>query len=56
MSPDRWCPPNTQNFYDQIDDEIEYMLKENTQLKRRESIEEIEKLVDLLPDERLKNG
>ena len=30
MSPDRWCPPDTQNFYDQIDDEIEEIWRGNT--------------------------
>lgn len=52
MSPDRWCPPNTQNFYDQIDDEIEEIGKGNTQIKKKLTIKEIEKQVDLLPNER----
>ena len=53
MSPDKWCPPGTPNFYDQIDDEIAEIKGRSTQIKKKLTLKEIEKQVDLLPNERL---
>ena len=55
MSPDRWCPSNTRDFYDQIDAEIEEIKVGNRQIKEKTTLEGIEKQVDLLPNERLKH-
>ena len=50
--PDRWCPSNSPNFYDQIEEKIDGITKWKNITIKKLSLEEIERLADLLPNRR----